>query len=467
MRDAVSWKRDRLIKLDPYEIDPSAPPPKTEPAKEPGKDPPKDPPKTTPDPVVAAQEQKRKAVSQGNLSRLTRALQTYVSANQTLPPPAICAKDGTPLLSWRVAILPYIGKTDVYQRFKLDEPWDSPNNRELLQFIPKEFVVPDAPLKEPYTTYYQLFVGPGADEPGPKGRRLAAVADGPSHTIAIAEGAEAVPWTAPVDLPFSPDGPLPKLGGLFSDGFNAGMFNGSARFFTKKIYADDKALRALIGWNDGEVVNLRPYQESILAPLPKDDPAAGPREVVRKTHSQINLRALGMALRYYHNANNAFPPYAIADKDGKPLLSWRVALLPYLDEELLYKKFKLDEPWDSPNNRALLPLLPQVFEAPALRPMPTRRFIRCSSAPAPASTATRSTGFAFRMSRRVFPSRCRLWRAARRSPGPSRTTSSSRRTSRCRSWAASSRRGFTPACSTAPSTSSGPRSTRTRRPCAP
>jgi hypothetical protein len=301
-----------------------------------------------------------------NLRAIGLALHTYNNAFGHLPQPALYDENGAPLLSWRVAVLPYLGQKTLYDRFHLNEPWDGPTNHELLQYVPKVFVIPDVSLKDRNTTYYQLFVGPGAYEPGAKRRTIAAIPDGPSHTIAVVEGGEPVPWTAPQDLPFGPDKPSPKLGGPFADGFNAVMFDGSVSFFKKEIYADEKALRALAGWNDGEVVNLRPYQEPRFPSVPKDSPTYAAVESARRTCSLNNLKQLGIALRNYHDANGALPPYAIADKEGKPLLSWRVALLPFLDEGPLYQKFKLDEPWDGPNNRALLPLLPRTFEAPGV-----------------------------------------------------------------------------------------------------
>src|SRR5205807_1429492 len=115
----------------------------------------------------------------------------------------------------------------------------SPDNRKLVEHMPEVFGMPDAPPKDPNTTYYQLFVGPGAYEAGTKRRTITDIPDGASHTIAVAEGAEAVPWTAPVDLPYSPDWPPPKLG-AFPDGFNAALFDGSTWFFKKEIYADEK-----------------------------------------------------------------------------------------------------------------------------------------------------------------------------------------------------------------------------------
>ena len=59
--------------------------------------------------------------------------------------------------------------------------------------------------------------------------------------------------------------------------------------------------------------------------------------------------------------NKHFPPAAICDKDGRPLLSWRVAILPYIDQEDLYKQFHLDEPWDSPHNRSLIEKMPGTY----------------------------------------------------------------------------------------------------------
>ena len=58
------------------------------------------------------------------------------------------------------------------------------------------------------------------------------------------------------------------------------------------------------------------------------------------------------------------PPLANYGADGLPKLSWRVALLPYLDQNDLYKEFRQDEPWDSPHNKALIDRMPAVFQTP-------------------------------------------------------------------------------------------------------
>jgi tRNA A-37 threonylcarbamoyl transferase component Bud32 len=87
------------------------------------------------------------------------------------------------------------------------------------------------------------------------------------------------------------------------------------------------------------------------------------REVVGGLWASGNLETIGEALGRYHARHDRFPPAAIVDAQGRPLLSWRVALLPFLGHEALHARFKLDEPWDSPHNRALLPEMPSVYRA--------------------------------------------------------------------------------------------------------
>ena len=77
-----------------------------------------------------------------------------------------------------------------------------------------------------------------------------------------------------------------------------------------------------------------------------------------------NLRQIGVAMHNYKATLRSFPAAAITSKDGKPLLSWRVSILPYIEHEVLYDKFKLDEPWDSPTNKALIPLIPKTYVCP-------------------------------------------------------------------------------------------------------
>lgn len=77
-----------------------------------------------------------------------------------------------------------------------------------------------------------------------------------------------------------------------------------------------------------------------------------------------NLKQIGLALHNYHDVYGSFPPAYVADANGKPMHSWRVLLLPYIDEEPLYKKYRFDEPWDGPNNSKLHSHVPKVYRCP-------------------------------------------------------------------------------------------------------
>lgn len=92
--------------------------------------------------------------------------------------------------------------------------------------------------------------------------------------------------------------------------------------------------------------------------------ARGAAGGAQRMQSQNNLRQIALALHSYHDANGAFPPPVIKDPSGKPLYSWRVAILPYLGEDMLYRQFNLNEPWDSPTNLAAAQRMPMVFQSP-------------------------------------------------------------------------------------------------------
>lgn len=87
------------------------------------------------------------------------------------------------------------------------------------------------------------------------------------------------------------------------------------------------------------------------------------REAARRAQSSNNLKQIALAMMQFEGQYKYFPAAATYDASGKPLLSWRVFILPYLgpEEGKLYEQFKLDEPWDSPHNRALIEKMPAVF----------------------------------------------------------------------------------------------------------
>jgi len=150
-----------------------------------------------------------------NLKQLALAMHTYHAQDGRLPPAAVSGADGKPLLSWRVVLLPYIEQNDLFQQFKMDEPWDSPHNIKLLDQMPSTYLPVDGiPAHEPFTTFYQVFVGKGTPFEGRDGLTFKDLGARVSNTFMIVEAANAVPWTKPEDIPYDESRPLPKLGGL-------------------------------------------------------------------------------------------------------------------------------------------------------------------------------------------------------------------------------------------------------------
>ena len=78
------------------------------------------------------------------------------------------------------------------------------------------------------------------------------------------------------------------------------------------------------------------------------------------------MRQIALAFHNFESAHMAFPAAANKDADGKPLLSWRVHILPYIEQNELYKQFHLDEPWDSDHNKTLIEKMPEIYCHPEM-----------------------------------------------------------------------------------------------------
>ena len=107
-------------------------------------------------------------------------------------------------------------------------------------------------------------------------------------------------------------------------------------------------------------------------------PGADDPPPVTKKDLQIssnNLKQIGIAFHAFHDVNG-FLPNNVTSKDGKELLSWRVQILPYIEEDKLYKEFKLDEPWDSDHNKKLIAKMPNVYLLPGSKPGTTDTYYR-------------------------------------------------------------------------------------------
>jgi len=154
--------------------------------------------------------------SLNNLHQIGIAMHNYVNHHRGFPPAVVYGQDGRALYSWRVLLLPYIEEQSLYSQFKLDEPWDSSNNKPLLEQMPSIYMAPTrSEPKESFVTHYLVFTGGGAMfDTNPKARPLSikeiVAADGTCNTLMIVEAADGVPWNKPQDLPYSPDLPFPR-----------------------------------------------------------------------------------------------------------------------------------------------------------------------------------------------------------------------------------------------------------------
>jgi prepilin-type processing-associated H-X9-DG protein len=204
--------------------------------------------------VQAAREAARRSQCVNNLKQIGLALHNYHATHGSYPRRAVADRNGKALLSWRVTILPFLGQEDLYNKFKLDEPWDSPHNRQLLESMPAAYACPSRPRAEPFTTTYRAFGGPLSLLQADRDVKREDVTDGAGNTLAVVEATQSVPWTKPDELPFDPKPPAPLLGAGSSHagGFNALFADGSVRFLKLSINPD--ALRALVTRAGGEAI---------------------------------------------------------------------------------------------------------------------------------------------------------------------------------------------------------------------
>ncbi|MCA9176706.1 MAG: DUF1559 domain-containing protein [Planctomycetales bacterium] len=209
-------------------------------------------------------------VNVNQYKQILLAMHNYHDTHQWLPPDAEQRdKQGKPRLSWRVHLLPFLEQAELYGKFRLNEAWDSPHNRPLLEQMPDIYRSRTAQgaLKPGYTTFLAPS-GKGTLFGGDKPTRFQNVVDGTSNTIALVEVAPqlAVPWTAPLDYQFDPKQPLQGVA-VGPDGrWMAGFADGSVQSLNRKISAE--VAQWLFSMNDGKPIDrndLEPVESSAKA----------------------------------------------------------------------------------------------------------------------------------------------------------------------------------------------------------
>jgi hypothetical protein len=201
-----------------------------------------------------------RATAVNNLRQMALAMHSYNDTYGILPPAGIGSpleqgRRKKPLLSWRVALLPYLDEDTLYKQFNLNEPWDGPTNRKLLAKMPRVYKLPGDSKTPPDHTVFQVFTGPRTlFEPNQIIRIPASIIDGTSNTLMIVEAALGVPWTKPEDIPFDPGKPVtPLVGGHYRNIFLAVFADGIVHMLPQNT--PDTTLKAMITCNGADVFN--------------------------------------------------------------------------------------------------------------------------------------------------------------------------------------------------------------------
>jgi beta-lactamase regulating signal transducer with metallopeptidase domain len=201
--------------------------------------------------VQSAREAARRTQSANNLKQIGLAFHNFHATYKRFPGPANVGPDGKTVHSWRVAILPFLEQQKLYEAYKLDEPWDSENNKKLLDKMPQVYRNPSAGNTGNFPNYFGL-TGPSTGLGEGSGEALRNFIDGTSKTILVIGAKRDIPWTKPEDIPFDPEKELPKFGGYHQGGFQVVLADGSVRFIAQAI--DKMTLKALLTRNGKEVI---------------------------------------------------------------------------------------------------------------------------------------------------------------------------------------------------------------------
>lgn len=297
-------------------------------------------------------------------------------------PHDIVDKSGKPILSWRVMLLPDAGLKDVYDRIDLTKPWDDPVHQMLLEETPSLYMLPDraAPKGQTYVQSFsatrRLPKGNPAMVPGSK-LHSGYVPDGMGSTLFAAEAADPVPWLKPADMPVTAD-KLPRLGRPgATDVAVLFMSCQAATLVTEGL--TPRVLRGLITIDGGEVFEI-PYPDVWKRRATAGPATPGGAPMDPDAQWRKNLEVIGLAIKNYQLLYDHYP-MDVLDEKGKPILSWRVAILPFLEQENLYRQIDLKKRWDDPANQDFAAQTPKVFEVPGRPAGAGMTYVQSFSAP--------------------------------------------------------------------------------------
>jgi hypothetical protein len=219
--------------------------------------------------IASVQANRMKAQSMRNISRIAAALNAYAADHGIYPPPVTARPDGTPMHSWRVMILPYLGHKELFNEYDMSQPWDSPTNIALGSRMPSVFRAASSQIYGEELSYY-LITGPGTlFPPAPPGAPAgtfqslspSTISDDSSQTLLVVEavgtsGSYYSSWLEPRDLDVTAmqgligGSPGQEIGGVNPDGAVVATVDGQAHFLTAQT--SPSIVMALITASGGE-----------------------------------------------------------------------------------------------------------------------------------------------------------------------------------------------------------------------
>lgn len=244
------------------------------------------------DVLSAAQTTAKQDRREAHLHQLAVAFHNYAQAHGALPPAVLVEpKTGTPR-SWRVELLPYLDQSDLYAKYRQDRPWDSPENRAVLEAMPDVFGDSGT------ATSIVAVIGPGTVFEAKRSIKLSEINDGTSNTILVLRHpSKSIPWTKPEDVEIvNAKWPVEftDLGDLIQGDFDVALCDGSVRHVTPK--PDAKSLARWLIRDDGRPVGsifTDPAKTPSKAPrIPDERPISRPQEYKREEGTKDVFKGL-------------------------------------------------------------------------------------------------------------------------------------------------------------------------------